>query len=136
MIPGLTKPTPPAQQESPGLWALAWRPLRQDPSGMIPLAVVILFLAMMLASFTGLIARDWAKESGVSYANPAFLAGQENLEARAVAAGAGISKAAPVDLSDIDPLAPRYKEWEERAAKIALTEAKRTKTLPFLLHQS
>ncbi|QJR11661.1 hypothetical protein DSM104443_02740 [Usitatibacter rugosus] len=127
----LTNPTPPAPQESPGLWTLAWRRLKQDPVGMIALAVVILFLAMMLASFTGLVARDWSKESGVSYANPAFLAGQENLEAKAVAAGTGVSKAPPVDLSDVDPLAPRYKEWEERAAKIAVTETKRAETLPF-----
>jgi peptide/nickel transport system permease protein len=127
----LTHPKPPALQESPGLWTLAWRRLLQDRVGMIALVVVILFLAMMLASFTGLIARDWSKESGVSYANPAFMAGQENLEAKAVAAGVGVSKAAPVDLSDVDPLAPRYKEWEERAAKIAVTETKRAESLPF-----
>ena len=36
-----------------------------------------------------------------------------------------------MDLSDVDPLAPRYKEWEERAAKIAVTETKRAETLPF-----
>jgi peptide/nickel transport system permease protein len=48
-----------------------------------------------------------------------------------VAAGGAVSKAAPVDLSDVDPLAPRYKEWEERAAKIAVTETKRAETLPF-----
>jgi peptide/nickel transport system permease protein len=36
-----------------------------------------------------------------------------------------------VDPSDVDPLAPRYKEWEERAAKIAVTEVKRSETLPF-----
>jgi peptide/nickel transport system permease protein len=41
------------------------------------------------------------------------------------------TQAKPVDLSDIDPLAPRYKEWEERAAKIAVTEVKRAETLPF-----
>jgi len=36
-----------------------------------------------------------------------------------------------VDLSDMRPLAPRYKEWEERAAKIAVTEVKRAESLPF-----
>src|SRR5258707_3314232 len=41
------------------------------------------------------------------------------------------AKAPPVDLSDIDPLAPRYKEWEERAAKIAVTETRRAESLPF-----
>jgi peptide/nickel transport system permease protein len=98
---------------------------------MISMAVVAAFLAMMLASFTGLIAKEWSKESGVSYANPAFLAGQENLEARAVTNRDFAAKAPPVDLSDVDPLAPRYKEWEERAAKIAVTEVKRAESLPF-----
>ncbi len=126
----LTHPPARPAQESPGLWTLAWRRLRQDRIGMASLAVVMFFLAMMLASFTGLIAKDWAKERGVSYANPSFLAGSENLEAKAMAAKQA-EKSPPVDLSDIDPLAPRYKEWEERAAKIAVTETKRSETLPF-----
>jgi peptide/nickel transport system permease protein len=41
------------------------------------------------------------------------------------------AKAPPVDLSDIDPLAPYYKEWDQRAARIAVTENKRSETLPF-----
>ncbi len=127
----LTNNIPPVRQESPGLWTLAWRRLLQDRVGMISLAIVVLFLVMMLASFFGVIAKEWSKESGVSYANPAFLAGQENLEARAVTNERYATKAAPVDLSDVDPLAPRYKEWEERAAKIAVTETKRAETLPF-----
>src|SRR5271154_6511125 len=114
----LTNPPTPSRQESPGLWALAWRRLRQGTVGMIALVVVAFFLAIMLASFTGLIAKDWSKERGVSYANPSFLAGAENLEAKSMATKDASAKAPPVDLSDIDPLAPRYKEWEERAAKI------------------
>ncbi len=121
----------PAVQESPGLWTLAWRRLRQDRVGMVCLVVVVVYLAMMVASFAGLVAGDWNKERGVSYANPSFLAGAENLEAREVTNRDGESRAKPVDLSDIDPLAPRYKEWEERAAKIAVTEVKRSETLPF-----
>jgi len=92
---------------------------------------VILFVALMLASFLGLIAKDWNQERGVSYANPSFLAHLENLEAANATAKDSAPKAEPVDLSDIDPLAPRYKEWEERAAKIAVTETKRSETLPF-----
>jgi oligopeptide transport system permease protein len=118
-------------QESPGLWTLAWRRLRQDRVGMVSLLIVVFFLLMMIGAFTGLIASDWAKEKGVSYANPSFLAGAENLEAKAMAAKAEAAKSPPVDLSDVDPLAPRYKEWEERAAKIAVTETKRAETLPF-----
>ncbi len=125
--------TPPAQprQESPGLWSLAWRRMRQDTVGMVSLVVVAFFLILMTASALGLVANDWAKEKGVSYANPSFMAGAENLEARAMAQKEGAAKAPPVDLSDIDPLAPRYKEWEERAAKIAVTETKRAEVLPF-----
>ena len=127
----LTNPPSAPFQESPGLWALAWRRLRQDGVGMVSLAVVAFFLLMMAASYAGLIARDWSKEKGVSYANPAFMAGAENLEAKSMASGEGLARTPPVDLSDIDPLAPRYKEWEERAAKIAVTETKRAETLPF-----
>ena len=127
----LTNPPVAPQQESPGLWTLAWRRLRQDGVGMVSLAVVAFFLAMMAASYFGLIAKDWSKERGVSYANPSFLAGAENLEAKAMAQKQAASKTPPVDLSDIDPLAPRYKEWEERAAKIAVTEVKRAESLPF-----
>jgi peptide/nickel transport system permease protein len=125
----LTHPVPPPRQESPGLWTLAWRRLKQDNVGMVSLAVVVFFLLMVLGVATGIVAGDWNKEKGVSYANPAFMAGAENLEAKALQQREG-TKAAPVDLSDIDPLAPRYKEWEERAAKISVTETKRAETLP------
>jgi peptide/nickel transport system permease protein len=127
----LTTPPPAPLQESPGLWTLAWRRLRQDTVGMISLTVVVIFLLMMAGAFFGVIAQDWSKEKGVSYANPSFLAGSENLEARSMAAKDGAARIAPVDLSDIDPLAPRYKEWDERAAKIAVTETKRAESLPF-----
>jgi oligopeptide transport system permease protein len=126
----LTNPPLPPVQESPGLWSLAWRRMKQDHVGMFSLAVVVFFLLMMAASYSGLIASDWSKEKGVSYANPSFLAGSENLEAKAMAQKEGAAKAPPVDLSDIDPLAPRYKEWEERAAKIAVTDTKRAESLP------
>ncbi len=115
-------------EASPGLWQLAWRRLKRDRVGMICLAVVGLFLLMVLGSSTGIIAKNWSKEVGVSYANPVFMAGAENLEAAKSNASA-ISKIPPVDLSDIDPLAPRYKEWEERTAKIKTTEVPRSETL-------
>ena len=127
----LNNPPAAAPQESPGLWTLAWRRLLGDRVGLMSLAVVALFILMIIASFTELIAKDWSKEKGVSYANPSFLAGLENLEADAMRQKQAASKVPPVDLSDIDPLAPRYKEWEERAAKIAVTETRRAETLPF-----
>ncbi len=127
----LSNPPAARPHESPGLWVLAWRRLRHDRVGMISLVVVAFFLLLMAASYAGLIASDWNKEKGVSYANPSFLAGRENLEARSMAERQGAAKAPPVDLSDVDPLAPRYQEWAERAKKIAVTEVKRSETLPF-----
>lgn len=121
----------PLYQPSPGLWTLAWRRLKRDKIGMVSLVVVVFFLLMMVGAFTGLIAKNWSKEVGVSYANPVFMAGAENLEAKQagkVDTSAGIPY---VDLSDIDPLAPRYKEWEERTAKIKITESPRSETLLF-----
>ena len=42
-----------------------------------------------------------------------------------------VPKGPNVDLSDVDPLAPRYKEWAERAAQMKTTETPRADTLPF-----
>ena len=74
----------PLHQPSPGLWMLAWRRLKRDNIGMVALVVVVFFILMMIGSYTGLIAKNWSKEVGVSYANPTFLAGAENLEAAKV----------------------------------------------------
>ncbi len=57
---------------SPGLWTLAWRRLRRDHVGMVSLAIVAAFIAMMILSGTGLIARDWSREVGVNYAPPTW----------------------------------------------------------------
>jgi peptide/nickel transport system permease protein len=121
----------PLHQPSPGLWTLAWRRLKRDKVGMVALVVVVFFLLLMAGSYTGLVARNWSKEVGVSYANPAFMAGAENLEAAKTSTDSAAAKAPVVDLSDIDPLAPRYKEWEERTAKIKITETPRAESLPF-----
>src|SRR5215468_8219047 len=89
---------------SPGLWALAWKRLKSDHVGMVSLAIVVLFVLMMLASGTGLIARDWSKEVGVNYAPPSFLGA--DIEAGAPAAPAAPAIPATEYKSDVvDPLA-------------------------------
>jgi peptide/nickel transport system permease protein len=89
---------------SPGLWALAWKRLKSDHVGMFSLAIVVVFIAMMIASYTGLIASDWAKETGVNYAPPSFLGA--DIEAGTPAAP--VTPAAPaVEYKSevVDPLA-------------------------------
>ncbi|MEI6738072.1 MAG: ABC transporter permease [Pseudomonadota bacterium] len=121
----------PMHQASPGLWTLAWRRLKRDKFGMVSLVVVIFFLLMVFGSYTGLIAKNWAKEVGVSYANPVFMSGAENLEARQQGAKDSSKDIPYVDLSDIDPLAPRYAEWAKRTAEIKITETPRSEVLLF-----
>jgi oligopeptide transport system permease protein len=114
---------------SPGLWALAWRRLRQNRVAVVCLFVVVVFVALMLASMTGLVASDWEQEVGVSYARPALL---PQLQGPPVTQGTAPAqqRQAAVDLSDIDPLAPRYEEWRERAGELSSILPSRSATLP------
>jgi peptide/nickel transport system permease protein len=114
---------------SPGLWALAWRRLRQDRLALSCLFVVVVFVALMLASMAGLVASDWEQEAGVTYARPAFLPRAPDTPVAASAAAAA-QRAPVVDLSDIDPLAPRYEEWRQRAGQLSATLPSRSETLP------
>src|ERR1700686_2368644 len=93
---------------SPGLWALAWKRLRSDGVAMVSLAIVALFLLQMVLSGTGLIAKDWAKEVGVTYAPPAFVGPEPSAPAPAGATGAPAAPTAsdkPTELPIEDPLA-------------------------------
>ena len=97
--------------KSEGVWAASWRRLRSDKVGMVSMVIVGFFLLLVAASSAGLIAKNWQKEVGVPNAPPTFMG-----PAPAEATSAIVTPKGPnVDLSDIDPLAPKYKEWEERA---------------------
>jgi len=110
---GTTAPTPVRMAReiphtvSPGLWALAWKRLKTDNVGMVSLVIVALFIVLMIASGTGLIARNWAQEIGVNYAPPSFL-GDDLEHASPVAPVSPAAPAAPAVeyKSDVvDPLA-------------------------------
>ncbi len=93
---------------------------------MASLAVVAAFAALVTASALGLVAGDWARERGVSYALPWLLAGRASDPAAAAArAPQGRS-----DISEVDPLAPYYREWDERALRVDVTEEHRLVSLP------
>ena len=121
----------PPSERSEGVWLTAWRRLKSDRIGMASLAVVGGFLVMILAAALGLVAGDWQKEVGVPDAPPSFVGPRPPASATDPIASAIPKDAKPVDLSDIDPLAPKYKEWAERAAKIQITESPRAETLTF-----
>lgn len=115
---------------SSGLLGLAFKRLRRDRVAMPALAVVVVYLLIMLGAWSGLLARDWSREIAISYAPPTWAAGAATPAGPLVAAPAEQSGGALVDLTDIDPLAPRYDEWNRRAAALLTTEVARARTLP------
>jgi peptide/nickel transport system permease protein len=116
-----------APTRSEGVWAAAARRFRGDRVGMVSLVIVVLFLLLVIAAGVGLVAKDWQQEIGVPNAPPTFVGPAPATEATAIAAPKGPN----VDLSAVDPLAPRYKEWEERAKQFKTTETVKSDTLPF-----
>ena len=121
----------PGVERSAGVWLSAWRRLRNDHVGMVSLSVVVVFLLLVLLAATGLVAADWQREVGVPNAPPTFVGAKALEKGTDPLANLVPKDAKPVDLSDIDPLAPKYKEWAERAAKIQIAEPPRAQTLPF-----
>jgi len=114
-------------QHSEGVWHAAWRRLKSDRVGMVSLGVVLVFVALILLSAAGLVAKNWQKEVGVPGAPPTFVGPAPPAETTAIP----VPKGPNVDISSVDPLAPRYKEWEERAAKYKTEEVVKSETLPF-----
>ena len=116
-----------SQNRARGVWSAAATRFRTDRVGMVSLVVVVLFLLLVIAASVGLVAKDWQAETGVPDAPPTFMGPAAVTESTAIAAPTGPN----VDISAIDPLAPRYKEWDEAAKKYQTTETVKAKTLPF-----
>ena len=114
--------------QSPGVWAQAWTRLKTDRVGMVSLYVTSFFIALVILAQLGLVAKDWQKEVGTPFAPPHFVGKiTDGSQSAVVESIAGPS----VDLSDVDPLAPRYDEWRERAAQFKTTTIEKSDTLPF-----
>ncbi|WP_375791688.1 ABC transporter permease [Glaciimonas immobilis] len=89
-----------ASEQSPGLWALAWRRLRADWVAMISLIVMGFYVVVLILSGTGLITSDWGKEVAVNYAPPTFMGAQN-----ATASLSGSAVTEPPPENPLDPLA-------------------------------
>jgi oligopeptide transport system permease protein len=127
VMPSTVPPQAPSEaMRSEGVWQAAWRRFRADRVGLVALVVVAAFLVLIALAGAGLVAKHWQDEVGVPDAPPSFL-GPSTPEAAAVIE---VPHGPNVDLSAIDPLAPRYKEWAERAAQLKTEERPRADTLP------
>ena len=123
MSPQLT----PSMTRGKGVWAAAATRFKTDHVGMASLVIVVVFLLVVLAAGVGLVAADWQTERGVPDAPPTFMGPAAKTESIAVAAPTGPN----VDISAVDPLAPRYKEWAEAAKKYQTKDTVKADTLPF-----
>jgi oligopeptide transport system permease protein len=117
---------PSTPERSEGVWHAAWSRFRSDKVGLVSLAVVLVFFALIALAASGLVAQHWQDEVGVANAPPTMM-GPAPPEATGTIE---VPKGPNVDISDIDPLAPRYKEWQERAAQLKTTESVKRETLP------
>jgi oligopeptide transport system permease protein len=117
---------------SQGVWRAAWLRYRRDRVGMSCLAIVLAYGVLILAVTAGLVAQDWQAERGLSYAPPHVVGAAAVLAGPAGPASAPAASMPPLtDLRDIDPLAPRYAEWDALAARLQTTDAPRSATLAF-----
>lgn len=123
----VASPVPASRATSGSVWSASWRRFRSDRVGLVSLAVVLLFLVMVIAASLDGVASEWQREVAVPNAPPTFLGPREATETSAIPVPTGPN----VDLSDVDPLAPRYQEWEERAAQYKTAEVVKAETLPF-----
>jgi peptide/nickel transport system permease protein len=114
-------------RSSEGVWRIAWRRFRGDRVGMVSMVIVAAFLLLIAASALRLVAADWQREVGVPNAPPTFQGPRPPEDLGTIE----VPKGPNVDLSDVDPLAPKYQEWAERAAKMKTEETVRAPTLAF-----
>jgi oligopeptide transport system permease protein len=115
------------QTRSEGVWHAAWRRFKTDRVGMASLFIVLAFLLLIACAGLGWVAKDWQREVGVANARPTWMGPAPPGSASVIEQPRGPN----VDLSEIDPLAPRYKEWDERAARFKTEEIVKAETLPF-----
>jgi peptide/nickel transport system permease protein len=111
---------------SEGVWGAAWKRLKRDRVGVVSMVVVLAYVLLIVLTASGLVAKHWQAEVGVPDARPTFM-GPAPAEKRA---NIPQPKGPDVDLSDIDPLAPRYAEWAERAKQYKAVEHHPAETLP------
>jgi peptide/nickel transport system permease protein len=126
---GNTLPSPPGF-ESHGLWTMAWERFCEDRIGLFCAFVVAFFVAVAFASWMGLLARDWSRETGISYAPPGFTAGPAVGTQEAGSPAEALQPPLPAeDLGISDPIGAELDELRQNLAK-ALPAEQQAATLP------
>ncbi len=125
---------------STGVWATAWRRLRQDRVGWGALWIVALYGVLIALTASGLLAADWQREKGASYAPPAWLDTEGARTTPGTTTGPATNVAPSLDeathdphfldLRPVDPLASRYADWAHRTAELPDDATQHPQALP------
>jgi peptide/nickel transport system permease protein len=102
----------------------------RDRLGVASFLIVVLFVALTLASATGVIAGDWMQEKGVSYAPPAFLGPDRLAQVDAVLSPQTSTGTPGEEIAIEDPLREALTEIRKELAGASATASKAA-TLPF-----
>jgi peptide/nickel transport system permease protein len=120
-----------APDASSSLWSLAWDRFGRDRVAVVCAVVVLLYVVVGLASGMGLIAADWSREVGISYAPPLMAAGEPQVPAEIARPSETIpSTTSAEDLGIVDPIGPELAE-ARRSLAAAPAPAPRAAALPF-----
>lgn len=101
------------------LWLLAGRRLLRDPVGVTSALVMLAFILIAVASAAGLLARDWSREVGVSYAPPRFV-DRSIVEQQSIGPAAGSSD----DYGIPDPIGKELAEVRATLTEMSKDEAR------------
>jgi peptide/nickel transport system permease protein len=121
---------PAIDRASVGAWGLASRRFRRDRVGTISLVVVLLFVLVSIGAAVGVLARDWEKEVGVSYAPPSFLGREAAAPDAVIAVQGATAQSSPEAVAIPDPLAQDLAEIAKALTGTG-ADAQRAATLPF-----
>ena len=116
-----------SNRHSNSLWGQVVERFRSDKTGMAALCVVGLFFALVVSAQLGWVGSDWQAEVGQPFAPPHFVGAKADVKAAQ-------EEQVPVrqlDISDMDPLAPYYGQWQQKAAGMAVRQQIKQDTLPW-----
>ena len=116
-----------SNRHSNSLWGQVVERFRSDKTGMGALFVVSLFFALVISAQLGWVGSDWQEEIGQPFAPPHVVGAKADVQAEQEAQ-------APVkqlDISDIDPLAPFYEKWQQKASGVTIHNQIKQDTLPW-----
>ena len=59
--------------KSPGVWAQAWKRLKNDRVGIVSFYITLFFVGLVLLTVLGFVGKNWQQEVGTPFAPPHFI---------------------------------------------------------------